>query len=32
MPVMMAEEALNNIEEGIIEVLVDNEESAMNVA
>jgi selenium metabolism protein YedF len=31
-PVMMAEEALNNIEEGIVEVLVDNEESALNVA
>ncbi len=31
-PVMMAEEALSKIEEGIIEVLVDNEESAMNVA
>ena len=31
-PVLMAEEALSKIEEGIIEVLVDNEESAMNVA
>jgi selenium metabolism protein YedF len=31
-PVMMAEEALSIIKEGIIEVLVDNEESAMNVA
>jgi selenium metabolism protein YedF len=31
-PVMMAEEALNNIEEGIVEVLVGNEESALNVA
>ena len=31
-PVMMAEEALSKIKEGIIEVLVDNEESAMNVA
>jgi selenium metabolism protein YedF len=31
-PVMMADEALNNIEEGIVEVLVDNEESALNVA
>jgi len=32
MPVMMAEEALAKIKEGIIEVLVDNEESALNVA
>jgi selenium metabolism protein YedF len=31
-PVMMAEEALSKINEGIIEVLVDNEESAMNVS
>lgn len=31
-PVMMAEEALLKIKEGIVEVLVDNEESAMNVA
>ncbi len=31
-PVMMAEEALSKIKEGIIEVLVDNEESALNVA
>jgi len=31
-PVMMAEEALSRIGEGIIEVLVDNEESALNVA
>ena len=31
-PVMMAEEALLKITEGIVEVLVDNEESALNVA
>ncbi len=31
-PVMMTEEALGKITEGIVEVLVDNEESAMNVA
>jgi selenium metabolism protein YedF len=31
-PVLMAEKALSKIKEGIIEVLVDNEESAMNVA
>ena len=31
-PVMMAEEALLKIQEGIVEVLVDNEESALNVA
>jgi len=31
-PVMMAEEALSKIKEGILEVLVDNEESALNVA
>ena len=31
-PVMMAEEALSKIGEGIIEGLVDNEESALNVA
>jgi len=31
-PVMMAEEALSKIQEGIIEVLVDNEDSALNVA
>ena len=31
-PVMMAEEALVKINEGIVEVLVDNEESALNVA
>lgn len=31
-PVMMAEEALSKINEGIVEVLVDNEESALNVA
>ena len=31
-PVMMAEEALSKIGEGIVEVLVDNEESALNVA
>lgn len=30
-PVMMAEEALGKIEEGIVEVLVDNEASADNV-
>jgi TusA-related sulfurtransferase len=32
LPVMMAEEALSKIGEGIIEVLVDNEESAFNVS
>ena len=31
-PVMMTEEALSKITEGIIEVLVDNEESALNVS
>jgi len=31
-PVIMTEEALSKIEEGIINVLVDNEESAMNVS
>jgi selenium metabolism protein YedF len=31
-PVMMTEEALAKITEGIIEVLVDNEESALNVS
>jgi len=31
-PVMMAEKALSKIQEGIVEVLVDNEESALNVA
>ena len=31
-PVMMAEEALSNITEGIIEIIVDNEASADNVA
>jgi selenium metabolism protein YedF len=31
-PVMMAEEALSKIQEGIVEVLVDNEDSALNVA
>jgi selenium metabolism protein YedF len=31
-PVMMAEEALSKIQEGIVEVLVDNEDSAFNVA
>ncbi len=31
-PVMMTEEALVKISEGIIEVLVDNEESALNVS
>jgi selenium metabolism protein YedF len=32
MPVMMTEEALKQVSEGIIEVLVDNEESALNVS
>lgn len=32
MPVMMTEEAMAKIGEGIIEVLVDNEESALNVS
>ncbi|HUJ18858.1 MAG TPA: sulfurtransferase-like selenium metabolism protein YedF [Nitrospirota bacterium] len=32
MPVMMAEEALAKVSEGIVEVVVDNEESALNVA
>ncbi len=32
LPVMMAEEALSKMGEGIVEVLVDNEESALNVA
>jgi selenium metabolism protein YedF len=32
LPVMMAEEALSKIGEGIVEVLVDNEESALNVS
>jgi len=31
-PVMMTEEALSKIGEGIIDVLVDNEESALNVS
>ncbi len=31
-PVMMTEEALKKITEGILEVVVDNEESALNVA
>jgi selenium metabolism protein YedF len=31
-PVMMAEESLSKIKEGIVEVLVDNEESALNVS
>ena len=31
-PVMMAEKALSKISEGIVEVLVDNEDSALNVA
>jgi selenium metabolism protein YedF len=31
-PVMMTEEALSKINEGIIEVLADNEESALNVS
>jgi selenium metabolism protein YedF len=32
MPVMMTEEALAKITEGIIDVIVDNEESALNVS
>ena len=32
MPVVMTEEALRKINEGTIDVLVDNEESALNVA
>ncbi len=31
-PVLMAEEALSKVEKGIVEVVVDNEESALNVA
>ncbi len=31
-PVLMAEEALSTIKEGIVEVIVDNEESAMNLS
>jgi selenium metabolism protein YedF len=31
-PVMMTDEALANVTEGIVEVIVDNEESALNVA
>lgn len=31
-PVMMTEEAVSKITEGIVEVVVDNEESALNVA
>src|SRR6266508_4552203 len=31
-PVMMTEEALSKVGEGIAEVLVDNEESALNVS
>jgi TusA-related sulfurtransferase len=31
-PVMMAEEALSKVSEGIVDVLVDNEDSALNVA
>jgi TusA-related sulfurtransferase len=31
-PVMLAEEALSKIGEGIVEVLVDNEDSALNVS
>jgi selenium metabolism protein YedF len=31
-PVLMAEDALSKIEEGILEVIVDNEDSALNVA
>jgi len=30
-PVLMAEEALSKVEKGIVEVVVDNEESALNV-
>lgn len=32
MPVMMTEEALSKISEGIVNVLVDNEESALNIS
>jgi selenium metabolism protein YedF len=32
LPVMMVEETLSKIKDGIVEVLVDNEESALNVA
>jgi len=32
LPVMMAEEALSKIKEGFVEVIVDNEESAMNLS
>ncbi|HYA87037.1 MAG TPA: sulfurtransferase-like selenium metabolism protein YedF [Nitrospirota bacterium] len=32
MPVMMTEEALSQMGEGILEVIVDNEESALNVS
>ncbi len=31
-PVMMADEALSRMKEGVVEVLVDNEDSALNVA
>jgi len=31
MPVMMGEEALAKVSEGIVEVVADNEESALNV-
>jgi len=31
-PVMMAEEAVTKMQDGIVDVLVDNEDSAMNVA
>jgi len=31
-PVLMAEEAISKVENGIVEVVVDNEESALNVA
>jgi selenium metabolism protein YedF len=31
-PVIMADDALSKIQEGIIDVLVDNEESALNIA
>jgi selenium metabolism protein YedF len=32
LPVMMAEEALSKLKDGVIKVVVDNEESALNVA
>ena len=31
-PVLMTEEALSKVKEGIIEVIVDSEESALNIA